>query len=143
MPWHIPEDLTFFKQETLGGAVIMGRNTWHSLPKSVRPLKGRLNIVVTTRGEPEAEHVFPSLEDAIAFAWSQGIARIYGMGGARVYRELLPLADRLLLTEVDTVIEDADTFFPDFPADEWELNKQVPLRAGDPACDLCEYLRKR
>ena len=142
MPWHIPEDLAFFKRETLGGAIIMGRNTWHALPKSIRPLAGRINILVTTRGEPEAENVFPSLEEAIEFAWSQGVARIYGVGGARVYRELMPMADRLLLTEVDTVIDDADTFFPEFDPDEWVLNKRISLRAADPACDLDEHLRR-
>ncbi|MGR3614415.1 MAG: dihydrofolate reductase [Paracoccaceae bacterium] len=142
MPWHIPEDLAFFQRETFGGAIIMGRNTWHALPKSIRPLKGRLNILVTTRGEPEAENVFPSLDEAIEFAWSQGYARIYGVGGARVYRELLPRANRLLLTEVDTFIEGADTFFPDFDPDEWILNKSIPLRSEDPACVLSEHLRK-
>jgi dihydrofolate reductase len=110
IPWHIPEDLALFKRETLGGAIVMGRRTWESLP--FKPLKDRLNIVVS-RDTTLTEHVVPSVEDAIALAQSQGYFRIYGIGGQGIYEALLPLAHRLLITEVDTVVEDADAFFPD------------------------------
>ncbi|WP_377512539.1 dihydrofolate reductase [Octadecabacter sp. R77987] len=140
IPWHAPEDLAFFQRETTGGAIIMGRITWDSLPP-FKPLKGRLNIVVTSR-ETGAPHQVASVSDAIALAYTQGYRRIYGIGGAGIYREMLPLADRLLITEVDLEIADADAFFPDIDAQDWrELGRQ-PLRAADPCCEAVELLRR-
>jgi len=110
IPWHIPEDLAMFKRETLGGALIMGRRTWESLP--VKPLKNRLNIVVS-RDTSLHEHVVSSVEEAIALAHSDGYFRVYGIGGQSIYETMLPLAHRLLITEVDTEVEDADTWFPE------------------------------
>ena len=139
IPWHAPEDLKFFQRETYGGAIIMGRNTWESLP--FKPLKNRLNLVVTSKG-CGAEHEFTSLETAIAFAESQGYARIYGIGGNQIYKTLLPMADRLLLTEVDLVVEDADTFFPDFDRGEWQHKGGTEIRTEVPRCVVDEYLRR-
>ncbi|WP_407492213.1 dihydrofolate reductase [Pseudooceanicola sp. MF1-13] len=116
IPWHLPGDLKMFQRETTGGAVIMGRATWESLP--VKPLKSRLNIVVS-RDASLAEHVVGSVEDAIALARSEGYFRIYGIGGAGIYKEMLPLADRLLLTEVDCAVEGADTWFPEVAEADW------------------------
>lgn len=141
IPWYAPEDLAFFKRETMGGAVIMGRNTWESLP--FRPLKNRQNIVVSTRGAADAEHVFPDLEGALEFARAEGHSRIYGMGGARIYEALLPMADRLLVTEVALEVDEPDTFFPAFSDRDWQLNGTSLLRDADPRCELHEYLRIR
>jgi dihydrofolate reductase len=110
IPWHIPEDLALFKRETLGGAIIMGRKTWESLP--FKPLKDRLNIVVS-RDPSIYENTVETVEDAIALAGSKGYFRIYGIGGQGIYEAMLPMAHRLLITEVETVVEDADAFFPD------------------------------
>src|SRR5690606_7264798 len=86
IPWRAPEDLAFFQRETTGGAVIMGRRTWESLP--VRPLKNRLNIVVSSHS-PDAPLVCRSVEAALAAAEQAGHARIYGIGGAHIYAALL------------------------------------------------------
>ncbi len=139
IPWHAPEDLAFFKRETLGGAVIMGRNTWESLP--FKPLKNRLNIVVTSQ-DGLGDHSVPSLEAAVEYAHRQGYRRLYGMGGARIYRDMLAMADRLLVTHVDLDVPDADTFFPEFSEDEWSCVGKYPLRSDAPACVLHEYLRR-
>lgn len=139
IPWFAPEDLRFFQRETLGSALIMGRNTWESLP--VKPLKNRLNIVVTSR-PCEAEHTVPSLDAAIALAESQGYRRISGIGGARIYRELLPRAHRLLITEVALDVPDADTFFPDFSESDYEILGRTELRRENPRCEVVEYLRR-
>lgn len=139
IPWHAPEDLKFFQRETLGGAIVMGRNTWDSLP--FKPLKNRLNIVVSSNPEV-AETVVSSVEDAIALAREAGYARIYGIGGAGIYRAMLPLADRLLITEVDLEIEKADAFFPDFDTNRWEIIGRQQLRSQDPACLMVEYLKR-
>lgn len=115
IPWHIPEDLAMFKRETLGGALIMGRRTWESLP--FKPLPKRLNIVVS-RDKGLTEHVVGSVEEGIALAQSLGYFRVYGIGGQGIYEAMLPLAHRLLITEVDVAVEDADAFFPEI-GEEW------------------------
>jgi dihydrofolate reductase len=140
IPWHSPADLRMFQRETLGGAVIMGRRTWQSLP--VRPLKERLNIVVSS--DPGiAPLVRPGVAAAIAAATETGHTRLYGIGGAAIYREMLPLADRLLLTEVDLAIPDADAFFPPFDPAEWVQIAARPLPGDGPPCLLRELLRRR
>ncbi len=138
IPWHAPEDLAFFKRETLGGAVIMGRRTWESLP--FKPLKNRDNIVVSAT--MTEDFAVPTLEAALARAALLGHRRIYAIGGARIYAAALPLADRLLITEVGLSIPDADTFFPPFPADDWVRTGSLMLREDGPRCRLDEYLRR-
>lgn len=139
IPWSAPEDLKFFQRETSGAAIIMGRNTWESLP--FKPLKGRLNLVVSSNADV-AENVHNSLEAAISAAHAAGHRRVYGIGGSRVYKDLLPLAHRLLVTEVDIDVPDADTFFPSFGDDEWKLVGKTTLREDDPRCVVHEYLRR-
>jgi dihydrofolate reductase len=139
IPWYAPEDLAFFQRETRGGALIMGRNTWDSLP--VRPLKGRLNIVVSSQGGL-GEICCASLQEAIEAAHAEGYRRIYGMGGQRVYQDLLPLAHRLLVTEVDIEVEAADTYFPEFGDDDWACIGTTALRDSGPKCTAYEYLRR-
>jgi len=140
IPWHAPEDLKAFQRETLGGAIIMGRNTWDSLP--FKPLKSRLNIVVSSNPDA-ADIVCPSLQAAVDMARAQGYQRIYGIGGFGIYRDMLAIADRLLITEVDVDIADADTFFPDFNVEEWKIVNKAELRSDQPACVLVEYLRRQ
>jgi len=140
IPWRAPEDLAFFQRETTGGAVIMGRRTWNSLP--VKPLKSRLNLVVSS-DPAAAEHVFASPDEAVDHAHRAGHRRVYGIGGAGIYRALLPIADRLLLTQVDVAVPEADAFFPDFSESEWDCLGSVDLRPADPGCVLFEYLRRR
>jgi dihydrofolate reductase len=139
IPWHAPEDLAFFQRETTGGGIIMGRKTWESLP--FKPLKNRLNCVVSS-DKSLTEHVFPTPEAALDFARTQGYARAYGIGGAGIYGALLPLADRLLITEVGLDIPDADAFFPDFDPKDWQQLRSIPLRAEGPTCIATEYLRR-
>ncbi|HOM12584.1 MAG TPA: dihydrofolate reductase [Rubrivivax sp.] len=112
--WHLPEDMRFFKQTTLGHAVIMGRKTWQSLPPRFRPLPGRRNIVLTRDAgfdAPGAE-VAASLQDAIARVAGQPLAFV--IGGAEVYAQALPLAQQLWLTEIDHDF-DGDAHFPAWP----------------------------
>ncbi|WP_045389490.1 dihydrofolate reductase [Falsirhodobacter sp. alg1] len=139
IPWDAPEDLAFFARETAGGAVIMGRKTWESLPK--KPLPRRLNIVVTSHPIAEVSCA-PTPEAALDLAYAAGHLRLYGMGGAGIYAALLPLAERMLLTSVGMTIPDADTFFPEFAAEEWTPAHSLPLRAEAPKCTVTEYLRK-
>lgn len=139
IPWRLPEDLRFFKRETLGGAVIMGRRTWDSLP--FKPLKDRLNLVVS-RDSALAEHVFASPEAALEMAQAQGYARVYGIGGEAIYAALLPHADRFLVTEVETEVADADAYFPAFDASDWQEIWRHPLQSEGPKATVVEYLRR-
>lgn len=112
--WHIPEDLRRFKELTTGHAVIMGENTYHSIG---RPLPNRTNIVVTL--DPNLALagclVVHSLEEAVAAAREHEANEVFVMGGASIYRQMLPMMDRLYLTLVAGKHE-ADTFFPDYSA---------------------------
>ncbi|GGG73623.1 dihydrofolate reductase [Salipiger pallidus] len=138
IPWHVPADLKFFKTETLGGAVVMGRKTWDSLP--FKPLPNRLNIVVSSNPEA-AEIVVPSVADAVALAAKHGHQRIYAVGGASIYAEMLPLAHRLLISEVALDVPDADTFLPDIPEEGWTCIAERPLSEDGPRCVLRELIR--
>lgn len=136
IPWDIPEDLKAFQRETLGGALIMGRNTWDSLP--VKPLARRLNIVVSSRPDV-ADTVVGSVREAIQLALEKGYRRIYGIGGAGIYRDMLPLANRLLITEVDLCVDGADTFFPEVDLEDWWLDDERPLNNAGPRCVVREF----
>ncbi len=128
LPWHLPEDLGHFKALTTGHAVIMGRKTWESLPAKFRPLPQRVNIVVTRDAAFRAAGAVAahSLADAIAAA---GAADAFVIGGAEIYAQALPLADRLELTEVD-VASDGDAFFPDFDRNAWHETARARHRSA-------------
>lgn len=113
--WQEAEDQKHFRRTTLGCPVIMGRRTWDSLPARFRPLPGRRNIVVTRNTawrEPGAE-VAHNIEDALALVAEA--PKAFVMGGGELYALALPLADELVLTEIDADFPDADTFFPAWP----------------------------
>jgi dihydrofolate reductase len=104
MPWHLPEDLAHFRALTTGKPVIMGRATWESIPPRFRPLPGRTNIVLT-RGSGaafEGAHVVRDLDAALALA---GDREAWVIGGAQLYVATIALADRLEVTEIDTVLD--------------------------------------
>ncbi|WP_412555012.1 dihydrofolate reductase [Shimia sp. MIT1388] len=139
IPWFLPEDLKTFQRETLGGAIIMGRATWVSLPK--KPLPKRFNIVVSSQPDA-ADVVVPSVAEAVKLAYAEGYHRVYGIGGFGIYSEMLPLADRLLISEVDMDVPDADTFFPEVDLSQWRLASSRVLPGEGPKCEVCEYLRR-
>jgi len=122
LPWKLPEDLKYFKRTTMGNSIIMGRKTWESIG---RPLPGRTNIVISRDSNYEAEKakVVNSLGAAIKLA--ENLAAIDGskeafiIGGAGLYKEALPLADRFHLTRVHAQVE-GDTFLAEFNEDEWK-----------------------
>jgi dihydrofolate reductase len=112
MPWHLPQDLAHFKRTTLGCPVVMGRKTWESLPPRFRPLPGRRNVVVTRNPQWQSDgaEAAPSLDTALERL--RDAARVFVIGGGELYAQALPLADGLVLTEVDIDVPDADTHFP-------------------------------
>jgi dihydrofolate reductase len=120
LPWHIPEDLRRFRELTSGHTLIMGRKTFESIG---RPLPGRRNIVVTHQTGYRAAGCLsaPSFEEAVRLA--APAAEVFICGGAEIYRQALPLADRIYLTVINDDY-DGDTTFPAIPAAEFDLIAQ-------------------
>ena len=129
MPWHLPADLAWFRQNTTGKPVIMGRKTFESIG---RPLPKRTNIVLS-RQPFEHDGVIwkDSLESAVDFV--RDSKEIMLIGGGQLFNEYLSQADRLYLTEIQTEL-DGDTFFPSINWDEWhiEFEQYRPADAQNP-----------
>lgn len=127
LPWHLPGDLKYFKAVTLGKPVIMGRKTHESIG---RALPGRLNIVVSRRhagAESSPVRWVHSLSDAVKLARKEqpDSEEVMIMGGAEIYRQSLPLVDRIYLTRIDADIE-GDARFPELDPEQWQLVEEEP-----------------
>jgi dihydrofolate reductase len=131
MPWHLPEDLAHFKQQTAGAPVIMGRKTWDSLPPRFRPLPGRRNIVITRQVDWQAAGAerAASLQDALAICERAAAPDAWVIGGAQIYAEAEPLAQRAIVTEIERNYE-GDAFAPAFGAG-WHQVAHKPHRTAD------------
>src|SRR5512137_992267 len=115
--WHIPEDLRRFKKLTMGQCIIMGKKTWESLPR--RPLPGRKNIVLTDIPGESIEGCLTSYSVEDALSKGTGNGDIFIIGGGSVYRQFMPVADRLYITHIHKKAA-ADTFFPEISPEEWK-----------------------
>ena len=134
--WHISEDLKFFKRTTTGCPVIMGRKTFESIG---RPLPKRTNIVIS-RGftAPEGVIVVPSLAEAyetVSPCHSELVEEsprcCFIIGGGQIYAQAITDADRLIVTHVHTVIENADTFFPEIDPSLWQVEERSEMLHDD------------
>ena len=121
--WHLPKDMRFFKNTTWGMPILMGRKTFESLGN--KPLNGRLNLVLTRQKELEVQGatVVSSLGQAVEVAQAQDYKELLVIGGGEVYKAALPLANKIWLTRVHTLIE-GDTLFPALD-DAWEMVNQI------------------
>lgn len=117
LPWHIPEDLAWFKEVTLGHPVLMGKNTWLSLPF---PLPGRQNVVLSRDPLFEAKEalILHSITEAVSFSNDRPV---FVIGGAQVFAQFLPLADKLYITKIEAEFI-GDTWFPLYKESDWMLN---------------------
>jgi dihydrofolate reductase len=115
MPWHLPDDLKYFKARTMGKPMLMGRKTFESIGK---PLPGRTSLVLTRDAAWRADGVVVvrSLDEALA--WARDVPELCAIGGAEIFRLVLPLARRLFLTRIHASLP-GDTFFPKLDASEW------------------------
>jgi dihydrofolate reductase len=144
IPWRIPEDMTMFRALTMGSTVVMGRATWDSLPPTFRPLGGRRNVVLTRQPGWSAEGAVAACTLEAALADAPG--DIWVIGGEQVYAAALPVADRIVLTEVDLAIE-GDTFAP--PLDTaWTVLSREPSEGWSTSSSglryrVTTYLRAR
>lgn len=123
MPWHLPRDFAFFKSETMGKKLLMGRKTWDSI--GGKPLKGRTSVVMTRDEQfaPEGAEVVHTLEEALKAA--QDTEELMVIGGAEIYRLMLPYADKLIVTRIEHDFA-GDTFFPEVNWDEWKEVSSTP-----------------
>ncbi len=161
MPWHLPADLRHFKEITMGCPVIMGRKTFESILKSLgKPLPGRTNIVitrnpafahagVTTATTPEsalgaALTACSPAEPHTPTVWAEPAPEVFVTGGAEIYEAMLPLASRIIVTEIRQYF-DGDAFFPALDRNLWrEVSRQPQPLSGTPqvAFDFVEYRRQ-
>jgi dihydrofolate reductase len=109
LPWHISADLKNFKKLTSGSTILMGRNTWESLP--VRPLPGRRNIVLSSKVLSDVE-CYTSVEECIDRLDDDGTEKFFVIGGSTVYRNFIHRADELHITQVNEMTKGIDTYFP-------------------------------
>lgn len=141
--YRLPDDLKRFKALTTGHTIIMGRKTFESFPKGALP--HRRNIVLT-RNRAAAftgAESFNSLEEALAHCTEE--EEIFIIGGESVYKEALPLASKLYITEIDDTPERADAFFPPTDMQEWELLQSLPHDADEKhrqSFTFKDYIRK-
>ncbi|MEO5322423.1 dihydrofolate reductase [Mesorhizobium sp. CC13] len=143
LPWRLSGDLKRFKADTMGKPIVMGRKTWESFPK--RPLPGRINIVVTRDQGYRAEgaEVVHSLKDAVTLATARGRClagadEICVIGGGEIYRQALPIADRLHVTHVLTS-PDGDTRFPEIDPNTWSVASSEAFPAGEKDSHATRY----
>ena len=123
--WHISDDMKFFRRQTVGCPVIMGRKTFESIG---RPLPKRVNIVIS-RGYSTADEVavVGSLREAYEVAEATNLERCYVIGGGQIYAQAMEDADRLVVTHVHTEIKDADTFFPPIDPSVWVVSERSEM----------------
>lgn len=120
LPWHLPNDLKFFKETTRGHHVLMGRKSFESIG---RPLPGRTNIVITRNEDYYHSGIIVkhSIVDGIRYAQNAGVENLFILGGSNVYFQTIDLWDTLYITKIDTHIDNATAFFPEIDESKWKL----------------------
>ena len=118
LPWHLPTDLTNFKELTTGEAVLMGRKCWDSLPEKFRPLPNRTNVILSrSLSDSDKEVYLNSMDEAIEYCKDRDV---FVIGGAEIYKLFFPLADEVYLTRIHQDVE-GDVKLEGFNKDEWTL----------------------
>ena len=140
--WHLSEDLKRFKRITIDSTIIMGRNTYLSLPK--RPLPNRTNVIISDIPDDhfEGAKTVNSIESALDYCSTETESFI--IGGGSIYRQFMPLANKLYITKVHQDFE-ADTFFPEINEQEWELVEESEVQVDENNSlrySFLTYLRK-
>lgn len=131
LPWHLPEDLKFFKRKTLGKPVLMGRKTYESLGK---PLPGRLNIVVSSNSNlnlPEGVLLYNDLNAAVEKLRQAHDEEGFIIGGGKIFAETMDVLDRMYITVVHTKVAGAEAFFPHIDHAHWKLVWEEPHQADE------------
>lgn len=128
MPWHLPSDMKWFREHTLGKPIVMGRKTYESF--GAKPLPQRHNIVVTRDRDYQAEGISVVHDIDAALQAADGAQEVMIIGGASFYAQMLPRAQRLYITYVHTLIE-GDAWFPHFNPDRWQQARRRECPADE------------
>jgi|TARA_B110000263_G_C14993671_1_gene367152 dihydrofolate reductase len=139
IPWDLKEELKFFQKQTTGSAIIMGRATHESIG---RPLPNRLNILMTRSPKKRDDGVIEvSTKEKACEAARAFSDEIYIIGGENIYKEFMPLAQAMLITEVELDIQSGSTFFPEWDNAEWKEVSRVLSEEGDIKFSFVKYYR--
>lgn len=141
MPWHLPEDLAHFKRTTLGAPVIMGRKTWEAIGK---PLPGRRNIVISRNPNLSLNDAVVTHSLSEALSYCKDVKEVFIIGGAQIYAQALPLATRLVITEIEQQY-DGDAFFPEIDFNQWqevERTRHLAQMPNDFYFSIIDYRRR-
>ena len=137
--WHIPNDMKFFKNTTMNHIVVMGWNTYKSLPNN---LPGR-EMIVLSRSKNDDKVYIVRNTNQIVDQYKDIVNEIFIIGGANIYKQFLPYSDNLYLTEIEDFCEQADAYFPTFDKNEWEDNILLVDTYKDLDYKIHKYVRKR
>jgi len=137
LPWKLPADMKWFRKHTLGKPIVMGRKTYESF--GAKPLPERINIVITRDSDYQSEGavIVHSIDEAILHA--KDAEELMIIGGASFYQQMLPLADRLYVTEVVGEFE-GDAWFPDYDTEQWQLTTSEEHPADEKNTHTCRFL---
>ncbi len=132
LPWHLPADLKYFKEKTMGHCVVMGRKNFDSIPEKYRPLSGRTNIVVTRQNNLTAEGatVVHSIDEAIQHAKEKGETECFIIGGGEIFSQSINLCDKIYLTRIHHSIE-GDVYFPPINKTKWKEVSREEMSADE------------
>lgn len=144
--WKLPTDMKFFANTTKGHTVIMGRKTYESIPDKYRPLKNRTNVVISTTKDYNHEGAVTATNfyDALGVAEDNKAEKVFIIGGASVYERALKVADKMVLTHVNKVFPNADTYFPKSWQNGWRGSLKFYTEGGDEdeyGFEISEYKR--
>lgn len=147
LPWHLPADIEYFRNTTMGHCVIMGRKNYDSIPPKYRPLRGRTNIVVTRQKDFKAANciVVNSVEEALTEAKIKEETEVFIIGGADIYKQTMDRADKIYYTKIHHAFK-GDTFFPSLDANQWALISKKDMKADAKnkfPFSFCVYARSK
>lgn len=130
LPWHMPNDMRYFKNTTWGMPVIMGRKTFESMNNE--PLSGRINVVVTSNTSYNADGavVVNSFADALFVLKEADCKEVFVIGGGAMYKDTIDKAQRIYLTRIHTIV-DGDTFFPEIDEEAWKISSKKDCKADE------------
>jgi dihydrofolate reductase len=132
LPWHLPNDMKYFRDTTMGHCVIMGRKNFDSIPDKFRPLQGRTNIIVTHQKDFSAPGciVVHSIEQALDEAKKQNETEAFIIGGGEIFKQSMEIADKIYLTRIHATI-DGDVFFPPINMKIWKEDLVMHFKADE------------